>query len=94
MNQWGFEGKQQSEATIVRILWEKYISDWSILNDAKFEGDWLQRLEILRESVRRTMRAEHAAYLRGAATRGRVSETKGHAILIGKMIAANQQAVR
>ena len=82
METMSWEGKQQSQFVIVADLWQEYIGSRDSQPD-----DYLQRLHMLQESIRRTMRAEHASYLAGVATAGRVAQTKGHAVLLGKIIA-------
>jgi hypothetical protein len=77
-----WKGRQESQFVVVGQLWEEYIGSRDSQPD-----DYLQRMHMLQESIRRTMRAEHESYLHGKATASRVSETKGHAILLGKIIA-------
>ncbi len=84
-----WQGKQESQFTVVADLWQFYIGS----QDSQPEN-YLQRLHMLQESIRRCMRAEHESYLRGKATAGRVAETKGHAVLLGKIIAAEQRVAR
>lgn len=76
-----FEGRSQSIFTVVGSLWGQYIGE----KTGKPEH-FLQQLHMLQESIRRCMRSEHDSYLNGRCTAGRVSETKGHASLLGKII--------
>lgn len=80
-----WKGKQQSTSVIVMDLWEQYIGAWDS------QRDYLQTCLMLQESIRRTMRAEYDSYLRGKATEGRVKETKGHAVLLGKIVKEERQ---
>jgi len=82
METMSWQDKQESQFVIVADLWESYIGSRNTQPD-----NYLQRLHMLQESIRRTMRAEHESYLNGKATAGRVAETKGHAIIVGKIIA-------
>jgi hypothetical protein len=77
-----WHGTQESQFTVVADLWQEYIGE----RDSQ-PSDYLQRMHMLQEYIRKCMRHEHASYLAGGATAGRVSETKGHAILLGKIIA-------
>lgn len=78
-----WHGKQVSQYTVVGDLWQQYIGG----NREPQTGDYLQRLHMLQESIRKTMRQEHESYLNGKATAGRIAESKGHAVLVGKIIA-------
>ncbi len=91
-----FEGQEQSTHTVAHKLWEQYIGECNsyLMPHGEEAGDYLQRLHMLQESIRRCMRAEHESYLRGKATAGRVAETKGHAVLLGKIIAQYQKEAR
>jgi hypothetical protein len=82
METMSWNGKQESQFVIVADLWESYVGS----RDSQ-PNDYLQRLHMLQESIRRTMRSEHESYLNGKATSGRVAETQGHAVLLGKIIA-------
>jgi len=77
-----YKGKQESQFVIVAALWESYIGS----RDSQPEN-YLQRMHMLQESIRRGMRAAQESYLNGKATAGLVAETKGHAVMLGKIIA-------
>jgi hypothetical protein len=78
-----WNGKQVSQFTVIGDLWQQYIG-----GDREVQsGNYLQRLHMLQESIRKAMRQEHESYLNGKAMAGRVAETKGHAVLVGKIIA-------
>lgn len=81
-----WKGKDESQFVIVQQLWEEHKGEWR-----GHPEDWLQTCEMLREYIRKIMRAEHEMYLAGRCTRGRVAETQGQAILLGKIIAANKR---
>lgn len=83
---WG--GKQESRFVIVADLWEQYIG-----SRTEKPENYLQQLHMLQESVRKAMRATHESYLNGKATAGLVSETKGHAVLLGKIIVSWERQV-
>jgi len=88
-----FEGQEQSVSQVAWKLWEQYIGACNsyLMPHGEERGNYLQRLHMLQESIRRCMRAEHESYLVGKATAGRVAETKGHAVLLGKIIAMYQR---
>lgn len=85
-----FNGEQQSISNIAWKLYEEYIGACNshLTPHGESAGDYLQRLHMLQESIRRTMREEYTGYLAGRVTAERVSVTKGHAVLLGRIIAS------
>ena len=80
--------KQESPTVVFQELWEMYKGSWPMTQEHEnWDTPYLQRMEMLQEIIRREMRATHDRYLAGKATQGCVSEIRGHAILLGKMIA-------
>ena len=89
MNTFTWNGETQSETVIVRELWEIYICSWPMKpDDTHYNTTYLQKMLMLQESIRRAMRESYDSYLHGKATHGVVSETRGHASLMGKIIKA------
>jgi hypothetical protein len=87
-----WHGKEQSDTIILRDLWEMYKGAWPMTCDDKFfETPFLQMAEMLQEIIRRDMRATHESYLHGKATADCVSEIRGHAVLLGKIIAGHKR---
>lgn len=82
-----FDGKDQSEFDVIAQLWEEYIGPREISWSSN--KPYMQRMLMLQDSIRRCMRAEYESYLNGKATEGRVAQTKGHAVLLGKILAHN-----
>jgi hypothetical protein len=83
METYAWKGSQQSYTVVVNDMWHEYRSA-----TVPQEIDYMQRLDMLQESIRRCMRAEYESYLNGRATAARVAETRGHAVLLGKIIVA------
>lgn len=65
--------------SIFDVLWKEY------QGERKSDLPFSQQLDMLQEIIRKTMREEHESYLAGRCTAGRVRETQGHAVLVGKL---------
>lgn len=74
------DGVERDWSTVFADLWAQYIGA-----SMPVAVPLAERMERLQESIRQCLRMETESFLDGRATAGRVAETKGHAVLLGKI---------
>ena len=73
-------GVELDWSAVFAELWAEYIGA-----QMPAAVSFTERMERLQNAIRDTLRMETTSYHEGRATAGRVTETKGHAILLGKV---------